>query len=86
MLLLKYKQINKARKIMGMSNWILDNEEQFWNTGEEVIAECEVFEDFVEKMQKHAHLLNGSPSYCENAVEFENMLADAWSEKWSKYY
>ena len=70
MLLLKYKQINKARKIMGMSNWILDNEEQFWNTGEEVIADCEVFEDFVEKMQKHAHLLNGSPSYWENAVKF----------------
>jgi hypothetical protein len=45
-----------------------------------------VFEEFVDKMKKHAHLLNGSPSYCENEVEFENMLADAWGEKWSKYY
>ena len=71
---------------MGMSNWILDNEEQFWNTAEDVIGECEVFEQFVEKMKAHEHLLNGSPSFCENEVEFEDMLHDAWGEKWSKYY
>ena len=71
---------------MGMSNWILDNEEQFWDKAEEVVGECEVFEEFVEKMQKHQHLLNGAPSYCENEVEFEDLLHDAWGEKWSKYY
>jgi len=71
---------------MGMSNWILDNEEQFWNIAEDTVGECEVFEEFVEKMQKHENLLMGSPSMCDNAVEFENMLADAWGGKWSKYY
>ena len=30
---------------MGMSNWILDNEEQFWNKADEVIGECEAFEE-----------------------------------------
>ena len=71
---------------MGMSNWILDNEEQFWNKADEVIGECEAFEEFVGKMKPHTDLLTGSPSECENDIDFENMMSDAWSEKWSKYY
>ena len=71
---------------MGMSNWILDNEEQFWNKADEVIGECEAFEAFVGKMKPHTDLLTGSPSEPENDVDFENMMSDAWSEKWSKYY
>ena len=71
---------------MGMSNWILDNEEQFWNKADEVIGECEAFKEFVGKMKPHTGLLQGSPSEPENDVDFENMMSDAWSEKWSKYY
>ena len=41
---------------------------------------------FVDKMKPHTDLLQGSPSECENDIDFENMMSDAWSEKWSKYY
>ena len=70
---------------MGMSGWILDNEEKFWNIADETVGECEVFEQFYEAMKPQKDLLMGSPSDCGSLQEFENMLADAWSEKWSKY-
>ena len=61
---------------MGMSNWILDNEEQFWNKADEVIGECEAFEEFVGKMKPHTDLLTGSPSEPENDVDFEKIAAN----------
>jgi len=70
---------------MGMSNWILGNEDKFWNIAEDTIGECEVFEQFFEAMKPQQDLLQGSPSACENLNDFENMLSEAWSEKWSKY-
>ena len=68
---------------MGMSNLILDNEEQFWNIAESTIGECEVFEQFFEAMKPQQDLLQGSPSECENLNDFEDMLSEAWSDKWS---
>ena len=70
---------------MGMSNWILDSEEQFWDIAENTIGGCEVFEEFVAEMSKHKNLIIGSPSHCENDQEFESMLVDAWHEKWYAY-
>ena len=68
-----------------MSNYILGNEEKFWNLAEETIGECEVFEQFVSAMKPQQDLLQGSPSMPENEIDFENMLSEAWSEKWSEY-
>jgi hypothetical protein len=70
---------------MGMSNYILDNEDKFWNLADETIINCEVFEQFVSAMKPQQDLLQGSPSMPENEVDFENMLSEAWSEKQSKY-
>tara|TARA_B100001057_G_C22260483_1_gene723030 strand:+ start:89 stop:376 length:288 start_codon:yes stop_codon:yes gene_type:complete len=80
-----YKDIIKKEKNMGMSNWILGNEEKFWSIAEETIGECEVFEQFYSAMKTHTDLLTGSPSECNNLNDFEDMLSEAWNEKWSEY-
>ena len=77
--------IKNKESNMGMSNWILGNEDKFWDIAEDTIGECEVFEQFFEAMKPQQDLLQGSPSACENLNDFENMLSEAWSEKWSKY-
>jgi len=77
--------IKNKESNMGMSNWILGNEDKFWDIAEDTIGECEVFEQFFEAMKPQQDLLQGSPRACENLNDFENMLSEAWSEKWSKY-
>jgi hypothetical protein len=66
---------------MGMSSLILDCEEEFWNIAEDKIGECEHFHEFVSHMAPHRHLLNGTG----DEDHFEDALAVAWDEKWSKY-
>ena len=70
---------------MGMSNYILGNEEKFWNLAEETISECEVFEQFVSAMKPQQDLLQGSPSMPENEIDFENMLSETWSWYHNRY-
>jgi hypothetical protein len=31
---------------MGMSNWILDLEEKFWDHAQEIIGDCDSFKEF----------------------------------------
>jgi len=66
---------------MGMSSLILDCEEKFWDIAEQKIGECEHFAEFVNSMAEHRHLLNGTG----DEDHFEDALAVAWDEKWSKY-
>jgi len=66
---------------MGMSSYILDREEQFWDKANTVIGECEHFHEFVAYMKKHRDLLQGTG----DEDHFEDALAVAWDEKWSKY-
>ena len=70
---------------MGMSNLLLDNEDKFWKLADEVISEWECFEQFWTAMQPQADLLQGTPSHCETDNELEDLLSEAWSEKWSEY-
>ena len=42
---------------MGMSNWILDNEEMFWDGAQDVILECDTFEEFVGVMKPQMDLV-----------------------------
>jgi len=65
---------------MGMSNWILDNEDKFWDIAEDTAKECEVFEQFVNAMKPQQDLLQGSPSQPQNEADFENMLSESWKE------
>src|SRR5210317_748052 len=67
--------------IMGMSSHILDREEQFWGKANTVIGECEHFHEFVAHMKRHRDLLQGTG----DEDHFEDALAVAWDEKWSKY-
>ena len=66
---------------MGMSSYILDREEQFWDKANTVIGECEHFYQFVAHMKKNRDLLQGTG----DEDHFEDALAVAWDEKWSKY-
>jgi hypothetical protein len=66
---------------MGMSSYILDREEEFWNIADDKIGECEHFSEFVSKMADHKSLLQGTG----DEDHFEDALAVAWEEKWSKY-
>ena len=45
---------------MGMSNWILDNVEKFWDIAEESVSKCSTFVEFSNTMDKHTDLLQGS--------------------------
>ena len=51
--------IKNKESNMGMSNWILGNEDKFWDIAEDTIGECEVFEQFFEAMKPQQDLLQG---------------------------
>jgi len=70
---------------MGMSNYILDNVDKFWAIADEAVSESESVGEFVAKMSWYRGLLNGSSEYCETPTEFEELLEQAWHEKWSSY-
>jgi len=71
---------------MGMSNYILDREDQFWTIADEKIGECDTFQEWHNTMSWYRGLLDGSPSYCATPEQFEEMLHGAWQDKWSEYY
>ena len=61
---------------MGMSNWILDNEEMFFEGAGDVIHECESFEEFVGIMKPQMDLV----PHLDNV---EEQLSEMWNEFWS---
>jgi len=66
---------------MGMSNWILDNVEEFWSRAHKTIGECECFAEWEEVMKTHEHLLMGSEDM-DHVKEcgYEAMWNDYWSD------
>ena len=66
---------------MGMSGWIFDNVDKFWDIAGDTIGECETLQEFTDKMLKHGDLLAGSGE----ANDIEDSLYEAWQEKQSKY-
>jgi hypothetical protein len=62
---------------MGMSNWILDNVEKFWDIAEESVSKCSTFVEFSNTMDKHTDLLQGS----EESTNFEEGLSETWANK-----
>ena len=61
---------------MGMSNLILGNEEMFWDGAQDVILECDSFEDFVGVMKPQMDLV----VHLDNV---EDQLSEMWNEFWS---
>tara|TARA_B100000809_G_scaffold103212_1_gene101875 strand:+ start:484 stop:699 length:216 start_codon:yes stop_codon:yes gene_type:complete len=66
---------------MGMSNWIFDNVDKFWDIADKTISDCETLQEFTDKMLKHGDLLAGSGE----ANNVDDALYEAWQEKQSKY-
>jgi len=63
-------------------NWLMDQEEEFYNIADKVIGECEVLAEFVDRMQPHADKVEWTMDVHER---FEDLCGDLWHEYWSKY-
>ena len=61
---------------MGMSGWILDNEEMFFEGANDVLHECESFQEFVGIMKPQMDLV----SHLDNV---EEQLSEMWNDFWS---
>ena len=60
---------------MGMSGWILDNEEMFLEGANDILHECESLEEFIEIMKPQMDLV----SHMDNV---EEQLSEMWNEFW----
>lgn len=65
---------------MGMSGWILDQVDKFYDIANEKIGECETLNEFEFAMKGHEHMLLGSGEleYIQNEG-----YGDLWQEYWS---
>ena len=63
---------------MGMSSWILDNEEMFYDGAQDVILECESYQEFLSVMEPQMDLVVHLPT-----EEVYNNLSEMWNETWS---
>ena len=63
---------------MGMSNWILDNEEMFFEGANDVLHECESFEEFEKVMAPQMDLV----AHLDNVSE---RLSEMWNDFWSDF-
>ena len=67
---------------MGMSSYIFDNVDKFWDIAEEVASRnetCEIkidFDEFINQILKHADLLSGS----DLSDDVEEAIYQAWSD------
>lgn len=67
---------------MGMSNWILDNVDKFYDIANEKIGECETLAEFASVMKPFENLLLGSQ---DEEYILEGGYSELWNEFWSKY-
>ena len=65
---------------MGMSNWIVDLEEQFDSKVEEAVKQSECVEEAVAEAMKHRDLVTHMTD-----EEVEDYVGEAWNEIWSNY-
>jgi len=61
--------------------WLMDMEEQYYDIAEKCIGECECFDEFADKMNKHTNLMIG----LYDMMEIEDIQREMWQEKWSEY-
>ena len=65
---------------MGMSNWILDLEEQFDSKVEAAVKQSECVEEAVAEAMKHRVLVANMTD-----DEVEEYVHEGWNEIWSNY-
>ena len=68
---------------MGMSSWILNNVDEFYETAHHIISHCECIEEFQKEMKEHEGLLQGSSEleYLYN----DNGYSELWNDYWSSF-
>jgi hypothetical protein len=66
---------------MGMSTYILDNQQEFYDIADKNIGNFKNISEFEEFMMKHIDLLRGT----ENEYWIPETIQEIWQEKWSKY-
>ncbi len=69
---------------MGMSSWILDNVDEFYEVAQKTIGYCESLEEFRTEMIKHEGLLSGMPSEIEY-LHNEDGYSELWNDYWSSF-
>ena len=65
-------------------NWLMDEEEAFYNKANEVIGGCECFGEFADAMKDDADKVEWTLD-AEAGETFDDLLNEMWGEKWSKY-
>ena len=66
---------------MGMSTYILDRVDEYYNKASAAVQGCEHFGEFATAMQEHAELLQGSGEQ----EHVEDLLYELWQEHCSNY-
>lgn len=66
---------------MGMSTYILDRQEEFYDIADKYIGNFNHIYAFQNFMYNHIELLQGTDEY----EHLEEIVQDLWKEKWSKY-
>lgn len=62
-------------------SWLMDMEEEFYAIANNIVGECEAFNEFVVRMKPHYPKMYAF----YNEMEIEEHLAEAWNDKWSEY-
>jgi len=71
----------RGNKLMGkVKAMAMQLEEDFLDTAESIIGECETYDEFVRTMEPHFRKL---PHLDMN--EIHDIVGEAWGEYWSKY-
>ena len=65
---------------MGMSNYVMSLEDQFFEAAAEVVMECENFEQFRDVMKPQFDLVKHM-----SVREIVDTLTEIWNEYWSYY-
>ena len=68
---------------MGMSSYIMDQEEQFFGKAADIVSESESIEEAVGNVIKFAKDNWMVPHLTEKDIEYQTR--EFWSEYWSKY-
>jgi len=68
---------------MGMSSWILDQEEEFWDVAADFVSEAETIEEAVVNTIKYAQDNWLVPHFTVEHIE--EGVGELWSDFWSNY-
>lgn len=66
-------------------NWLMEQEDNFYNIADKEIGGCENLGEFKDIMAEHADKVEWTLD-TEAGETFDDLLEILWSEKWSKYY